>query len=373
MDHRRTTDGAQVVPFPPAGQMKSRCDDLHPVTARIVLLLLLGVTLFLVRASRTTHVAGQVAKTAFTDSDMHTLVIERLRRGEGYYDALGVELRRNGYGVRPIFHWRTPAFLWVIAQMRSSYVARAVLMVLTILGVKLWIHELHLRGGLRPMILGGVFFIPLFALALDSKWVLEPEPWVAALLLLSLAVYARRPAASIACGLGALMLRELALLYVLVMLAFALRERRYREALAWSLGILAFFIYFGIHAWLVWKHTLPDDPLRSQWFGFGGPAQVVTCSSYLLLGQGPHWFLAILTVLAVAGLANREELNRPLIVVVAYMAAIALGSAPYDWYWGIIYLPLLAIGLGHSFAAVAGLVRAALALAPPASQAGGQE
>jgi hypothetical protein len=365
MNHPRTTQGAPPSSsFGLEGRPGSRCDNLRPGAARILLLLLAGVTLFLVLAGRRTpapQATGQVPKTAFTDSDMHGLVIERLRRGESYYDALGLELRRNGFSPRPVFHWRTPAFFWALARMRNSYMARALLMVLVLIGVKFSIHELRLRGGAPAMAVGAVFLIPLFALALDSKWVLEPEPWVAALILLSLAVYARHPAAAVACGLAALTLRELALLYVLVMLAFAVRERRHREALAWSLGVLGFFIYFGIHAWLVLRHTLPGDASDPNWLRFGGAAQVVACSSYLLLGQGPHWLNAILTVLAVTGLASRKELDRLLVVVLAYMATFALVGKPWNWYWGIIYLPLLAIGLGHAFGALGGLVRASLA------------
>jgi hypothetical protein len=372
MDCPRTTGDARAALFGLEDRTGSRCDNLRPGAARILLFLFAAVTISLVRAGRTaqvTQATGQVPRTAFTDSDMHALVIERLRRGEGYYDALGAELRRNGFSARPVFHWRTPAFFWALAQMRSSYVARGLLMVLTVIGLKLWIHELHLRGGRWSMISGAVFLIPLLALALDSKWVLEPEPWAAALILLSLAVYARHPGVAIACGLVALALRELVLLYVLVMLGFALRERRYREVLAWSLGIVGFFIYFGIHAWLVLKHTLPGDASDPSWLRFGGAVHVVACSRYLLLAQGPHWLNAILTVLAVTGLASRKELDRLLVVVLAYMVAFAFVGKPWNWYWGIIYLPLLAVGLGHSCAALAGLIRASLPWPSSRSQA----
>jgi hypothetical protein len=367
MDDPRTTGGGRAASFRPEGRTTSRCDGLRPGTARLLLLVLAAATLSLVLASRTTRMTGQVSKTAFTDSDVYDLVVAHLRQGEGYYDSLGLELRRNGFATRPVFHWRLPAVSWLAALPPSPYVARAILAVLTIIAVKLWIHSLRLQGGLRAMVIGAVFFIPLFMLTLDSKWVLLPEPWVAVLVLLSLAVRARHPTAGVACGLGALALRELALLYVLVMLAFALRERRYREALAWSLGVVAFFIYFGIHVALVLKHTLPGDASDPNWLRFGGPAHVVACSSYLLLGQGPHGLLAVLTVLALSGLASRRELDRPLVVVLAYMATFAVVGKPWNWYWGFIYLPLLAIGLGHSFAAVAGLVRASLVPTPAAS------
>jgi cyanate permease len=92
-----------------------------------------------------------------------------------------------------------------------------------------------------------------------------------------------------------------------------------------------------------------------------------------LLGQGPHWLNAVLTALVVTGLASRKELGRLLVVVLAYTAAFAVVGKPWDWYWGIIYLPLLAIGLGHAFAAVTGLVRASLTPVPAAAHAGSQE
>jgi hypothetical protein len=374
MNHPRTTEGAPAASLGPAGRPGSRYDNLRPGAARILLLLLAAVTLFLVLAGRTTpaqQATGRVPKTAFTDSDVYNLVVGHLRQGEGYYDSLGLELRRNGYPTRPVFHWRLPAVSWLASLPPSPYFARLLLAVISIVAVKLWIHELHVQGGAGAMAIAGVFFIPLFTLTLDSKWFLLPEPWVAALVLLSLAVRARHPMVAVACGLAALAVRELALLYVLLMLAFALRERRYREALAWSLGVIAFSIYLSIHIVLVLQHTLPGEPSDPNWLRFGGPAHVVACSSHLLLGLGPYWLIAILTVLAVTGLASRKELDRPLVVVLAYMATFAFVGKAWNWYWGFIYLPLLAIGLGHSFAAVAGLVRTSLPLPSARSQTEG--
>src|SRR5690606_20126060 len=67
------------------------------------------------------------------------------------------------------------------------------------------------------------------------------------LILLSVTAYAagwRR--AGVAAGLLALFVRELAGVYVLVCLVLALRERRWREAAAWAVGMS---LYAGFFAW----------------------------------------------------------------------------------------------------------------------------
>src|SRR5436853_2660402 len=61
------------------------------------------------------------------DAAFYTRVVERLHRGEAYYDALGAELRSRGFPSSSAFSWRTPLHLEMIAQLANFNYARCLL------------------------------------------------------------------------------------------------------------------------------------------------------------------------------------------------------------------------------------------------------
>jgi len=74
--------------------------------------------------------------TQQTDAMMYRRVIQRVHAGEGYYSALGAELRQGHYASRSVFNWRTPLhlmFIEAIGEPASHWVLAALAVVACIL------------------------------------------------------------------------------------------------------------------------------------------------------------------------------------------------------------------------------------------------
>ena len=42
--------------------------------------------------------------------------VDRIRNGEGYYQAAAAELTARGYPTRSVFNWRTPLPMWLLGK-----------------------------------------------------------------------------------------------------------------------------------------------------------------------------------------------------------------------------------------------------------------
>src|SRR3546814_12158662 len=97
------------------------------------------------------------------------------------------------------------------------------------------------------------------------------EGFAALLIALSLALYRKdRWWPSVVLALLALMIRELALPFVLLMGGLALLSLNWREFFAWSAVTLIFAIALWFHAHAVWSVTPPSDPVPPGWNTGGG-------------------------------------------------------------------------------------------------------
>jgi hypothetical protein len=81
----------------------------------------------------------------------------------------------------------------------------------------------------------------------------------------------------------------------------------------------------------------------------------------MLLSLVPYWLSGLLSVLAVFGLIALGN-TRLTATVLTYMAAFCIVGKPFNDYWGLVYTPLLALGLVHAIPAVVSLVRRAAVL-----------
>ena len=92
------------------------------------------------------------------------------------------------------------------------------------------------------------------------------EVWAGLLISLSLAL--RRPerfGLAVAAGLAAVLIRELAAPYLVVMAVTALAGRHWREAAAWALALLLFAAALAFHAHMAHRDPLcwhPAPPMR---------------------------------------------------------------------------------------------------------------
>ena len=240
-----------------------------PVTRRsalFILMLLATAASIGGYSGRKPHVTGIVKDAKSGDVDMYRAVVERVNVGEGYYSALGDELRSRGYPTKPFFHWRLPTLLWSLGQLPDCRIGQVVLLLLVVIMVASWLIPLKATLGFPitcpvSLILGA----PMLSLACMTWWYFEHTLWSGVLVALSLGIYRRSVTASVICGLAALAIRQLALLYVIIMLASAIFERKAKEAVAWAAGIVGFGLFLAIHVATVSRYTEASEPSGANW------------------------------------------------------------------------------------------------------------
>jgi hypothetical protein len=195
------------------------------------------------------------------------------------------------------------------------------------------------------------------------------ELWAGMLIALSLACCRRGwLAAGVVTGVSALFFRELALPYVVVSFGLAARQGRRREALGWGLGLAAFALFMAVHAHEVLTRLTPSDlAMEGGWVRFGGVRFVLaTAQANVFLMALPLWCTALYVPLAALGLASLrgEHGLRVGSTGLLYLAAFAVVGAPFNFYWGFINAPLLALGFARAPTALATLFATAFPPSP---------
>ena len=150
--------------------------------------------------------------------------------------------------------------------------------------------------------------------------------------------------------------------FVLLMAAFALFERRWRELAAWSALVVAFAAAMVLHMQEVAAVVTAADPLSPAWVQFGGLQAALNFAHHtsgLRLAPAPLGFpLVPLCLLGWAGWQSRTGLFGSLLLA-GYGLLFALTGRPNNVYWGLIVTPLLAMGLAFLPRALRDLWRAA--------------
>jgi hypothetical protein len=299
---------------------------------------------------RGAHLPGANGGPPGTDSALFFRIIGDLRAGRPYYEAITRAQRVYQYPLRPFLAVRLPTLAVAMAAFpveAARYGAIASLAFVTLLT---WLWRLRaqmsrpISFSLTVLLLAGSAF-PAF---IRSGYTLH-ELWSGALIALSLALYQpRRWPLSFLIGLLALSIRELSAGYFLAMGALAFRDGRREEALAWSLGLLAFLAGLALHAYCLRPYVQPQDSVSPGWLGLAGWRFVLLQMKWnALLMTTPDWMAAVLAPVAVLGLAARAgALNdRLLLVVVGYGAGFLIVGRPDNSYWGLMIAPLWPIGI----------------------------
>jgi hypothetical protein len=295
------------------------------------------------------------------DVALYKAVVGRVRAGQGYYAAVGLELRARGYPPRPVFNWRQPTYAWLLGRLPGPAWGRALLASLGAAVVLLAARWARASAFARatPLVLG-VFAVGMAGTLVGDFMYLQ-ESWAGTLIALSIGFYAtERWRAAVAAGLAALAFREFALLPCGVALLFALRARRWGEVRAWAAGLA---VYAGLLAWHiveVMRHVSPTDPSRG-WLALGGSSFVLdTCrwNPWLLLL--PKVAVAVVLPFVLLGLVGwREEVGaRVALIVFGYLAIFSVVGHPFNDYWGATFAPLLTFGLVAAPASLRDLGRA---------------
>jgi hypothetical protein len=305
----------------------------------------------------------------FVDADLYKNVVTRVSSGQDYYSAAAAENRAHRYPTTPAPVFREPWLAWLLAALRFDVLRDAVLLSVSFVVEGLFFREL-IRSGLGPVGVVAAFALFATGVSITAQYGAPylHEVWAAFLIALSLMVYrADRWVIAVGLGFTACLFRELAAPYLLVMAAFALHERRWREFAAWVGATIIFGIVFAAHLALASGLHRPGDLSSPGWLGLGGiPFMVASSRWNVLLQYLPDPPVALAICLSIIGLAGWRDprASRAALVVGGYMAAFNVVGRPDTSYWGQLCTPLLAMGLVLSPVAARDLVRSALT--PPA-------
>lgn len=300
-----------------------------------------------------------------TDLMLYETIVAGVRGGGNYYQVAADALRAGGYPLRPFLTFRMPGLAVVLAALPFWLPAKAIL-ALILLGMA-WAWGKKLREALP----GKVAQLAAVILGLGSilafiqgDLVAFHEIWAGPLVAWSLAL--RRPGhwvEAVAIALAAMLIRETAALYVVLMALFAWLEGERREALGWVLALGLFGAALGVHAYAVAGVTGPMDPNSLGWaglLGFGFFVKSLTLATALQLF--PLAAGAAIVGLALFGWASWDDplALRMIAILAAYAVAIGLFARLDTFYWGLMVAPVFLIGLVFVPDALRELVRQSL-------------
>lgn len=353
------------MPIPPTQARPTRYAALTRRQAALVLAGLVGALVWFQAGARSSAARGTPEVAGEGDLRLYEAVVERVRGGQGYYDAAGSELRRRGYPVRPFVNWRQPTYAWLLAVFPGLVWGSALMSLLAIAAVALaatWVTRV--AGPVH-----GCVTVVLVTLALTvaavPEYALLQESWAALFILLSVCCHAHgRWRLAVAAGLAALAFRELALVACVVGLALAVRRGHRPEVLAWTAGLAVWLLLLVCHALLVARHLRPGDDARG-WVTFLGSGFLVAAGRWNPLTMSlPGWAIALVLPLGFFGLAGWKDATAARIaaIVGGYFVAFSVGGHPFNNYWGILFAPLLVpFGLPWVLPALRDLARALVA------------
>jgi hypothetical protein len=301
----------------------------------------------------TTHVESGHAESntpvAMADQELYRQVIANVAAGQPYYETVAQLHRANNYPLRPAVTVRLPTLAWLSAALGPipTFLTYLALIAACIVAWSVRLRQIippSQRRELAPAIV-----IVAFAATASPVIVYFHEAWAGILIALGLALWRpERLWPSVVALFCAALFREMAVCAMVVMLAMAGWERRWKEAAVWLALIAVFAGVMVGHFHGVAQVVRPDDMASPGWHGMGGWPLVVSATkamSFLIVV--PRVVAAIVIPAMLLGWAwwRHPLAGRVMGVVVGYGMAIALFSRPDTPYWALLFAPLLSVGL----------------------------
>lgn len=304
-----------------------------------------------------------VAETKNNDLILYARINDRMAHGESYYAAAADEHRKGNYPLRPFVTMRLPTLASFSATLGPTMMT-GILYMLVIATLLAWRHRLRhqFRDPDRRTIALGLLLAGMMS-AFWPEFIVLHELWSGILLALALAIH--RPnkwLPSVVVATCALLIRELALPFVLLMIGFALCERRWREVAALGAVVIAFAFAMILHAQHVAAVVTAADLASPGWASLSGwEGFVRTVRLPSALRAFPDWVGTIAMILSLFGWLSwrsRAGLFGTCLFIGYGLIFMVLGR-PDNFYWGFIVVPTFLIGLAFLPQAFADL-RAAL-------------
>ena len=346
------------------GRSGSRFGDQSPWVARAAIAVVVVIFAFTLAAPNVLNPPQKAPANTYTDWQLYRDIAKRVQAGQGYYRAAATEQRAHGYPTYPWATFRQPGQSLLLAALRTHTVQWGVigtLAVVAMLLVRGALDQTSLSTGRKlaaTLLMGtGLFEVR------DSASPYFHEAWACVLILASLACHRpKRFVASVTLCVAACLFRETAALYLLVMFAFSVFERRWREAAAWAAGAAIFGAALGAHIYFAAQQRAPGDMASNGWLRFGGwPFILATLRTNDFIRFLPAWMVAVVACAAGLGLAGARDrwAARVAATTFAYVGVFAIIGRPDNGYWGLMYAPLLPLGLVYADGAIVDLVRRA--------------
>jgi len=300
------------------------------------------------------HRPREAAATAIPeggkDLQAYRRIVERVHRGEDYYSAAGDELRSGGYASSSVFNWRLPTYAWLLGALPQPEWGQVLLGLLAMAALALAYAADRQDGSVLRGLVVMLAMLGALLWCIDGDAFFAQELWAGVLIAVSVGAFAAGQRGwGVAAGLSALLMRELALPYVLVAVVLAGRERRWREVAAWCAGLAVFGVFLAWHAWQVQRHLIGSENVETDgWIQFGGPAFVIeTCQMNVWLFRLPAWVALLYLVASLLGLAawRGPVAGRVGATVGVYLLAFLVVGKPFNTYWGLLYVALLPFGI----------------------------
>lgn len=332
----------------------SRFAAVSPRAARVGLVLLAALLLatLLALAIPAPRAEGAAHRDGQTDTLLYQTIVEGVRHGGQYYQVAADAQRAGNYPLKPFVTFRLPTLAMVQAAV-PPWVTKVMLYALALAVFVAWFATLAPAFSRRPPLIYGMILLAAGLVAfLQADLAFFHEIWAGLFIALSLAV--RRPSAwlpSVAFGLAAVLIRETAGLYLVLMAAAALVEGRRRETLGWLVAIVILGVVLALHAHAVAQVVHPLDPASGGWagqLGFGFFVRTMTMSTALALA--PPWLAAPLVGLALFGWASWADTLalRVLALLCGYAVVLSIFGRLDTFYWGLLVAPPLLVGLAFA-------------------------
>jgi len=288
-------------------------------------------------------------KGGYTDVRLYHDIASEVAKGKPYHLAAAELHRQHHYPLKPFVTMRPPTLVWLAAKIGWAGL-QTIAYGLSFMAMLAWVMAFERRLDWTERVLVAVAVGAACSVVVNQGLMALHEYWAGWFTGIALAFVVGWPRqwwlALVPAALG-LMVRELALPFVLLALAFAIVERRGREAAAWAALIVAFAIGMAIHAHEVAAILRPGDLSSPGWNagqGFSAFLKAVIYTSPLQdLPLNLALLAAMLPLFGWLALAGRGGLFAVLFVVGDAVMISAFSRAD-TFYWGAIMLPHYFVG-----------------------------
>lgn len=333
----------------------AKCSRNAALAVLLALLVLIGVGLAL---PPTAQPSGSAAGG---DASLYRQITARVANGEPYYQAVAVEHRASFYPLKPFTAVRPP----ILSEIMAVVGPRAADLLLRLLAIAAAVATVvrlapQMRAPFRELAIV-LSATSAGAFVQSGMWVWH-EVWAGLLVTLALACRTeKRWVASLALGLAAALIRELAFPFLVVMGAAAFLTGRRREGFGWAAAGISVLGMLAIHWSTVAQVALTSDVTSPGWLAAGGwRFDLALARQSSLLMALPTWVAAVATPLALLGWLAWAGgyAARTAALLGLWLTTFLLMGRPDNAYWGFLFAPILPVGLAFTPSAVHDLFRA---------------